>query len=545
MMELFKSITKSEWKFWTKVLIALLIITSLSRIFILIMNPRGAPDGFVPRGNTIVNINDRYVYMSYIEQVREGRYLLDDLFTAKEESVPMLNLFWLGAGLFAKITNLSANAALEILRILFIPLLLLVLYLLFAYFIEDLLQRKLAFLLAAFGGGLGALYLPIAYIRELINHYELWMRRHWPIDLDITEAFIFSTSYYSAHFIFSTALLLFIILISLLAIDGRKMRYAFLAGLAGLVLANFHPFTFAIASLLLFAYFLFLLAYERARAAFLLKYGMVVLLISSPAIFYHFSKFLTPWWQNQAWSSGTYTPFITSLIAGYGLTLFFVLRALYMSYQGKINIRREKFLLVWLFAQAAMFFLPVSVQGRFLEGYWLALVIMASYALADFIKKHNILKERLFAAGIFIASFCLSWALIIVLDLQRIYWKSNLIYIKKNAVEAMKELKKIAAKDDLILSDIYNSSILPAISVRRVFVGHGVETIDYGRKYKTLQEFMAQRDAEKRKAILKNNKIDYLFYDAQWKKNWAWNPDEEKILQKVYERGEYKIYRVK
>lgn len=545
MLDLIKSITKQEWKFWAKVFVALLIITSLSRIFILIMNPRGAPDGFVPRGNTIVNINDRYVYMSYIEQVREGRYLLDDLFTAKEESVPMLNLFWLGAGLFAKITNLSANVTLEILRILFIPLLLLVLYLLFAYFIEDLLQRKLAFLLAAFGGGLGAFYLPIAYIRELINHYELWMRSHWPIDLDITEAFIFSTSYYSAHFIFSTALLLFIILISLLAIDGRRMRYAFLAGLAGLVLANFHPFTFAIAALLFLAYFLFLLAYERARAAFLLKYGIVMLLISSPAIFYHFSKFFTPWWQNQAWSSGTHTPFITSLMAGYGLTLFFVLRALYMAYKGKINIRREKFLLVWLFAQAAMFFLPVSVQGRFLEGYWLALVITASYALADFVKKHNILKERLSAAGIFIASFCLTWALIIVLDLQRIYWQSNLIYIKKSAVEAMKELKNIAAKDDLILSDIYNSSILPAIALRRVFVGHGVETIEYGKKFRTLQEFMTTTDAKRRKEILRYNKINYFFYDEGWKNNWAWNPDDEKFLQKIYDEGGYKIYKIR
>lgn len=541
MMELIKSITGQEWKFWAKVLVAVLVLTSLSRIFIVIMTPGDS----VPRGNNIFSFIDRHVYTSYIEQAREGRYFFDDLFTAKEDSVPMLNLFWLGAGLFARFTHLSANATLEFLRVLFIPFLLLAVYLLVAYFIKDIRQRRQAFLLASLGGGLGTVFLPAFYIMELMSAPGV-MTRNFPIDLDKAESFIFSTSYYSAHFVFSTILFVLILLLSLLAIDKKKLFYSLPAGLLSLVLINFHPFTFISVFFILFSYFIFLLWKSKNDALFFIKYGFIAGAIALPSVFYHISMFYTPWWQNQTWNSGTVTPFFLAIIAGYGVMLYFIFRSLQLSFGKKIEIHKENFLLVWLLSQFVLVFMPVSVQGRFLEGYWLVLVIAGSYSLTLFLKKKDwIIKSKIYAAGLFIAVFSLSFILLIVLDLKNILLRGNLIYIKKDAVAAMRGLKNIAGRDDLVLADIYNSSVIPGIAVRRVFVGHGVETIDYDRKYKILKQFMASGDEKERELILRNNKIAYLFYDGSWKKDWAWNPDDEKFLQKIYERGNYKIYTVK
>ena len=47
-----------------------------------------------------------------------------------------------------------------------------------------------------------------------------------------------------------------------------------------------------------------------------------------------------------------------------------------------------------------------------------------------------------------------------------------------------------------------------------------------------------------RRAMLKNNEIKFFFYDAQWRGEWAWEPDTDRSLQKVFEKGEYKIYRI-
>lgn len=542
MMELIKSITKSEWKFWAKVLVALLILTSLSRIFVFIM----MPSGFAWRGNTIMNVNDRNVYVSYIEQAREGRYLFDDLYTSKEESVPMLNLFWLSLGLFARFTHLSANAVLEVSRILFIPFLLFAVYLLIAYFIKDIWQRKLAHLLACFGGGLGAVYLPFGYVLELVNRYNLSMRRHWPIDLDITEAFIYSTSYYSSHFIFSTILFIFIILLFLLAVDKQKLFYALPAGIMLFILANFHPFTFVILFFILFSYFIFLLWKNKKDAWFFIKYGLIAGAIALPSVLYHMFMFYTPWWQNQTWKTSTVTPFATSIIFGYGVVLFSASYSLWLSFRSKLMINKEWFLLVWIVTQPPLLFLPVAVQGRFLEGYWLVLAIVGSYFLGNFLRRRKwIIENRAIAGFLFISIFCLSYILLMILDLQKTYLGSNLIYVKKDMIAAMKELKNISGKDDLILADIYNASVLPAIALRHVFVGHGVETINYDKKYKILKKFMASTDEKERELVVKNNEITYLFYDELWTKDWAWSPDDEKFLQKIYDKSGYKIYKVK
>lgn len=541
MLELIKSITKPEWKFLLKVLVAVVVLTSLSRIFILLWMPAG----YAPRGNTIMSFIDRYVYASYIEQAREGNFLFQDLFTAKEESAPMLNVFWLGAGLFARATDFSANFVLEFLRILFIPLLLFAAYLLLAYFIKNIFQRKLAFLLASLGGGLGFVLMPVLYLIELF-YPKGAILRDLPIDLDNAETFLFTTNYYSAHFIFSTALFIFILLFALLAMDNKKLWYAAPAGVMGFVLANFHPFTFASLSFIFAAYFFYSLWKDRKEAFFLFKYLAISALLSLPSVAYHIHMFKNPWWQNQIWHSGTVTPYIWAIIFGYGLILVFAVCSLWLSFEKKLEIKKEGFLLVWLIGQIILVFLPVSVQGRFFEGYSLALIILASYSLARFLEKRKwLVSGKLYAGIAFFMCFGLSYFFLIFLDLRNIFLQGNLVYVPRDSFLAMAELKKDSGKDDLVLADIYNASMIPGVSLRRVFVGHGTETIDYDRKYEILKKFMASVDPLERKAILINNKINYLFYDGNWEKEWKFNPDDDQFLEKIYERGEYKIYKVK
>lgn len=534
--ELYKSITRDEWKFWAKVLAVILIITSFSRVLAFLI----APAEYEWRGNVIFSHVDRYVYISYIEQAREGRYLFHDLYTAKEESVPMLNIFWLGAGLLARATGASANFILEFLRILFIPLLLFVLYLFIGYFINDTKQKKLAFVLSSLAGGLGVVFLPLIalFFNEKAMSYNL------PIDLDTAEAFIFLINYYSAHFIFSASLFFGIMLLTLLSIDGKKIWYAFPAGLMSLVLANFHPFTLIILFFIFFAYFLSLIWADRKNALFLFKYALILGTITLPSIAYHISMFNTPWWQNQTWKSTTYTPSIASVVSGYGLLLLFAVRTLYFSYRNKISVRHEKFLLVWFFAQSAMFFLPVSVQRRFFEGYAVCLAILASYSLVIFLEKRPwITRGRIFVTSAFIVLFCTSFLLVIFLDLKNVFIRGNVMYVPKDAFRAMNVLRMLSEEDDLVISDIYNSAMIPGRALRRVFVGHGTETINFDEKYNILTAFMKSTDAEERRAILENNKIKFLFYDKQWASDWVWNPDDDPSLERIYFKGNYAVYK--
>jgi len=255
--------------------------------------------------------------------------------------------------------------------------------------------------------------------------------------------------------------------------------------------------------------------------------------------------FFTPWWQNQTWGSTTYVPNIFSILSGYGLLVPLAIWSLWLVYKNKIKIKNIYFLLIWFFGQIMLIFLPVSVQRRFLEGYSFVLIILASYSLTLFLEKKKwIIKGKVFAATAFIICFGLSYILVLALDLNNVILQGNVVYLKKEEVKAIKELKNIMSKDDLIISDIYNSGIIPGIAVRRVFVGHGIETIDFVNKYFILERFMLSLDDAEKKLILKNNGIKYLFYDSIWEKDWAWNPDEASFLEKIYENSSYKIYKI-
>lgn len=535
MMELIKSITKQEWKFWAKVLVGLLILTSVSRIFAIIFTP----PGYVWSGRTYFYPMDRFVYVSYIEQMKNGAAILQDLYSAKGETMPMINLFWMGAGYLARLTNFSSMVALETSRIILIPGLLLVLYLFICYFFKDFLARKIAFLLATFGGGLGVWFYPIS--NQFMRGKEIIDRL--PIDFSVAEPFIFSSAFYSVHFILSSTLLLLILLLTLLALDKKKLSYAAVAGAAGLLLVNFHPFSFFVPVYILFVYFIYLLWKDRGRAFFLFKYSIVFFLVSSPGIIYLLYMLRTPWWQSQAWDSGTEIPNFSLIIIGYGLLLFCSLAAIYKILKNELKIANAPFLIVWFFSQISLVFLPVSIQRRFLEGYAVALSILAASFILFLIKKRPWLtKGKIFPAASFIILFCLSFAVVIYLDFYNFYYKMKGMYLDKKNLAALREIKKYAGPDDMILADIYNSNLIPGLILRRVFIGHGVESINSAVKLNLLTRFGRSTSKDERKTILRNNKINYLFYDPSW--NWAFNPDGDDFLKKIFDMDGYKLYKV-
>lgn len=536
MMDLLKSITRQEWKFWAKVLVGLIVITSVSRIFAVI----ATPEGQVWTGRTYFPPGDHFVYISYIEQIKNGANILQDLYSAKGETAPMINLFWMSLGYLARFTGLSSLAIMHLSRVLLMPAMLLALYLLIAYFFKNILERKIAFLLSVFGGGVGVWVYPLTDIftkgREIVDYI--------PIDFNVSEAFVFLSSYYSAHFVASLALFFFIILASLMALEKKKLKYAVYAGCAGFLLLNFHPFSFVVFGYIFAAYFLYLLWKDRSAGLFLFKYFLIFGIIAMPAAIYHLYMMSTPWWQNQIWNSNTEAPNIVYVVFGYGLLLFFSILSVYKVIKKEIKVSHAPFLIIWFLGQLALIFLPISVQRRFLEGYDVLLAILATPFIMRVIQKRPwLIKGRAFPALVFIVLFSLSFVLVVYFDFSNYTKRVPLIYISRDNLEAMEALREYTAPDDLILADLYSGNTIPGIAMRHVFAGHGAETINFKYKLDALTRFGKSTDYDERLAILKNNKIDYLFYDPNW--NWAWNPEDEPSLEKIYEKGQYRIYKVR
>jgi hypothetical protein len=200
--------------------ISLIILTSLPYLYGWLRTPAGHV--YTYTGVHALASGDMAVYGSYIEQVRDGRWLFNDLFTSEWPQRPFLNVLWLPVGLLGRITGLSTVLTFHLARVLLIIPFILFLSRFVAAFLRKSIAgfslrtiRRTALLFLAFSSGLGPLVadaiLPLSNARWRAG-YDFW-----PPDLWVPESNTFLTLYQSPHFIASLWLLLLIILFTLRA----------------------------------------------------------------------------------------------------------------------------------------------------------------------------------------------------------------------------------------------------------------------------------------------------------------------------------------
>ncbi len=118
-------------------------------------------------------------------------------------------------------------------------------------------------------------------------------------------------------------------------------------------------------------------------------------------------------------------------------------------------------------------------------------------------------------------------------------------YLPKDKNEAMIWLKDNTTTESVILSLPPNGNLIPALSIRPVYLGHWGQTADVNNKLKQTKSFLKTENDEVRSAFLKTNKIDYLFFGPEEKTAANFDPSDDKYLKKVYYNEEISIYKVK
>ena len=120
-----------------------------------------------------------------------------------------------------------------------------------------------------------------------------------------------------------------------------------------------------------------------------------------------------------------------------------------------------------------------------------------------------------------------------------------IIYPPQKKIEAMRWLKENTDHNDIIMAQYTNGNFMPAITGRHVFVGHGIETIDFKIKYSQNEAlFNKQLSDEYIQKILAENKINYIFFSLFEKYHLQWNPEKKEYLNKVFDNQEVQIYKV-
>jgi len=518
-LEIYKTVSKKEWLFVSIFTLLVIVITLIPPLFAYFQQPEGK----VYVGIHYQNTGDWDVYYSYIEQVKQGHFLLINSLTSEIQGPVFFNPVWIIPGLLARYLNLSSIVSFQITRIICIPVFTFFAYIFLSYFFKDRSKRQVCFLLLLFAGGFG--------------EYSM-----------LADGFTFLTLNFSPHLIIALILMILSFLFLLLSWENNLIKYSILAGIFSFILFLVQPFVIPIIYLAPFVFIFINIILNKKNKIIYLKHYIIFFIASLPsAVYYLFlviSNSAVKMYQVQ---NTLLSPSLWQYFLAYGFLTILTIIGFKPIIYSKEN--KNYFIVVWFAVNVLLLYGPFNFQKRLVEGLHVPIVLISTYGLFYL---YFVLK-KIFKRDSFdwiIKSF-LFWLCLVLLPWSSLNMLAKNIYfypagyLDKDQYEAIIWLKKETRETDIILSTYHIGNVVAGQTGRQVYLGHGIQTINSVEKIKLVEWFYGSDDDILNKIkFLKDNKIDYIFYGEGEKKFGGFNPENLNNLKRVYNNGETSIFKV-
>lgn len=496
-------------------------------------------------GGTFIAASDKMVYLSQIEEARQGNFLLHNLHTS-EPQIGYISPIWVTLGWFSRLTTIPPLVTFHLFRIVLGFIFLYLLYLFITQLFSNIKWRKITFLVLALSSGLGIFTVVRPWTAENMYNY-------FGVDIWFSEGNTFLTLYHSPLFILSQICLLLIFWWMIARLNSAKYREAALIGLIGFFLGIIHPYDIVIVYSICSVWFIVKVFQEKYWSwPNFLKLLIVFFISFIPIIYYFTLKYLSPGFAGWAIQNITLSPRPYNYMIGYGLIFILFLLGVYPAWKSKSKY--FNFLAIWAVVSWLLLYAPIQSQRRLGNGLHIPMVLLAILGvmvLLNKLRKYSFF--RLLGKQYFIM-------LSIVTILAFLAISSNLFFIgaeffhhtfggfhliksEKNAIIWLKDNLK---ESDLILSQNTIGTIIPSISGRYVYLGHGHQTNNWLiKKYDVEEWFFKDNKYDQLKyKWLTREGINYIFFSWRERALGNFRPEEKDYLQKVFEEDEVEIYKV-
>ncbi len=471
----------------------------------------------------IVNPYDGNSYLAKMRQGARGEWLFHLPYTPEEHPGAFIYTFYLFLGHLAAWTGLPLILVYHLARVLSGVFLLLVAYRFAALFLEDIGERRTAFLLIGLSSGLGWLASPFLLTPDL-----------W-----IPEAVTFYAIFTNPHFPLVVALML---LIFAHVVEGRLWW----ACLASFLLAVIQPFglltIYAVLGGYLALRWIMDKRFPRLEVIITVASGVVTV----PLIIYDFYVFTSnPAMKAWAAQNLTLSPPPWHFALGYGLVFVLALAGLVWSIRERCNL----LLATWVVVNVSLLYAPFSLQRRLVTGLHIPLCILAAVGLCRYL-----LPRRPLLRNVIIALTLPTNILLLVASTGGAARHEHPLHVYRAEKEALDWLRENTAPHEVVLASPGEDSpgpfpfpgnglLIPAWAGNRVLYGHPFETIEAEEKRAQVKTFFAREtEAQVRREILERYDVDYVFYGPQERASGA-DLEGLPFLTAVYRNDLVTIYR--
>jgi len=528
---------RSEWSFVGVIAIVALVLTAAPYVFATATAP--ADKHFV---GLALNIPDHIQYFSWMRDL-STQNLASDRLTPEPNEPALFNLLWWAAGRIGVAADLDYAALHTLLRLLALPLLLGCAYAFLRVVAADSAQRRVAFLIFTFGGGLGIVWIGVKYLAGLTE-------APFPFDIYTSEPNTFINLMAFPHFSIALALIIATFGLLLVALKRRQWRYAVASGVVALILGLQHTYDLVTIYAVLGLFGLLTWLRDRRFPAFLLGCGMLIAGISAPPALYSFLLVK----QNPLWSevlaqfdlAGAFTPNPLHLPVLLGVPLLLAIAA-FRPAMLKSRSDAEMFIAAWFIAHLPLVYLPVDFQIHLLLGWQMPIAILAAAALARIapaLSARTRIRPTAIAAGLIALSlmtngYVLLWRFIELRRYEAPY------FLSRDDVAALDWLAENTTAQDVVLASLDFGQWVPTWSDARAFVAHWTGTLDFLDKRDAAQAFVEGRLNEPaRQSLLDTYRVTYVVHGGQDDPSGIDALNQSLRLSPEFIRGDTIVYRV-
>lgn len=497
---------------------------------------------------------DHNAYLAWIKQATEGLFLFKGQFTTEPHARAFVRPLWLLLGKASAVSGASALALYHIARAVLGVAALVCVYFFISMFVKSTTIRKTAFLLVCTSAGVGWVFALRSYLTGAELAYSL--------DLYSPEAITFRSIHYHVHFSLAIALMLLIFMLMLVSFRRSSLGYSALAGLTGFVLAFEHPYDMLTVYTAMALFTVMLALRDREFPITRIKLLLPMFFISALPFAYNLYFLMTdPVFGGWAAQNVVPSPPLPGVLWGYGLLVPFSLIGMY------VCVRRKKdtdlLLLGWMAAVGFLIYSPFSFQLKFIQGVHVAVSITAAFGIFSVSKSlRGGLRGINFGIGLQAARFkrfrlVALTVLVILMSLTNFATLANDMFFHRHAdpfptylhqdyFEGFKWLDVNTAPGDTVLSSYIMGNFIPGWAGNRVFIGHWSETLNFAEKAAILKKFFASWDDEKRRAMLREHGIRYLFFNREGNPGvGGFDPFESSLFRMVFSNASLAIFEVR
>lgn len=489
-------IVPAEWRWVIFVSILFVLVAFAPFVWITLSDTPAAGWQFM---GAIHNYQDAAAYLSKILQGQHSGILVNFQHTPEPHQAVFLNAVYPLLGQASGLISISTVLIFHIARVGSGLIMCMAIYQMAASIWMRVRTRRLFFVFAIVGGGLGWLFA------------SLTSNIHFA-DLAMPEAFPFQSMLMNVHFPLGLACLALLASIIIMAFrpgaheDPALRNGGVLAAALSVVLALIYPEAVVIFALVLGLYCISLFIQQKRVVSWALGWLLVVVLPTIP-ILGLYGAFLTYNPAMQEWYSQRITPAADplGLVLGLGIPLIIALPGLYRALR-RFERDGDQFMLIWIIVIVVAIYLPMNFQRRFAAGLMLPIAYFSARSLEDFwfLKIQRRWRYRVMATIIPLMFF--SHVLVLFSPIAPVIGgrpeKASGLLLQRDYFTAFQWLAGRTRPTDVILAAPNVGTWLPAWVNARVVYGHPEQTLGAALKKQAVIDWYQAEGSDNCTALL-------------------------------------------